>query len=76
MATVKTTGYAPDYADVEVEIDDAVIAQAATAAYDEDRLMVVGRHPSFGWVYRDAEDAAAIAELGATWAVDSSGLVT
>ncbi|WP_142847218.1 hypothetical protein [Telmatospirillum sp. J64-1] len=49
------------------------IAAAAEAAFNEDRFMVVGLHPYFGWVYRDAEDTAALAELTEKVKVNSDG---
>jgi hypothetical protein len=58
-----------------VEIPTAIIEQASAAAYNEDRLMVVGHHPYFGWVYRDAEDEGALAELTLRIHCDASGLV-
>ncbi len=70
MQVSVTHGYGDDETTETVEIPDAVIEQAQKAAYDEDRPMVVGLHPYFGWVYRDAEDDAGISELGTTWICD------
>ena len=49
------------------------IAAASHAAFDQDRITVVGRHSYFGWVYRDADDECAVAELTDTVRVDASG---
>ena len=59
---------------VTVDIPDAVIEQAVEAAHAEDRIMVVGQHPQFGWVYRDADDVA-VGELATAVRCDSTGLV-
>jgi hypothetical protein len=71
-----TYGHGDTETDVTVEISDAIIEAASCAAEEEDRLMTIGQHPVFGWVYRDAEDEAGTAELSNTVTCDAFGLVT
>ena len=76
MAQVtRTTGYGDTETEVTIDIPDAVISAAAEAAFDADRIMVVGKHPYFGWVYRDLEDEGALRELSDKFPVDGEGLV-
>lgn len=59
---------------------ESIVRAAVQAAYEEGRLMIVGRttcSPT-GWRYADAEDPGAEAEmasLGPVYEVDSTGLI-
>ena len=50
------------------------VKAASASAYNEDADMIVGYQPSLGWLYRHADDEAAIADLEYSFKVNSTGV--